>query len=121
MAKTRKKPEYYPEIQYSEWIDDIGPELLKTPKEFDFSKCLNFLARSPLEPCHKVQNNTLYKLEKFDGQMVQINLRFAYTLKKRFVEAFGEKFSFCEQPYYLFPTPRDISRLWACSINRPNK
>ena len=74
MAKTRKKPEYYPDFQYGERIDESGPKLLKTPNEFDFSQCLNFLARSPLEPCHKVHNSTLYKLEKSDGQMVLMKI-----------------------------------------------
>jgi DNA-3-methyladenine glycosylase II len=41
----------------------------------------------------------------------QINLRFAYTLKKRFVESFGEKFTFHRRHYYLFPTPQSISCL----------
>ncbi len=175
--------------------------ILKTPKEFNFSQCLNFLARSPLEPCHKVQNNTLYKLEKFDGQMVlmkigccrdqsigiefltprpgksvrtraaryvrhwfdldtdlrpfyrmagedpvlkkitadlyglriltipdlfegitwaiigqQINLRFAYTLKKRFVDSFGEELTFQRRHYYLFPTPQKIAALRIADI-----
>lgn len=40
----------------------------------------------------------------------QINLTFAYTLKKRFVESFAEKFSFDNQLYYLFPTPQVISQ-----------
>ncbi len=176
--------------------DENSSIILKTPKEFNFPQCLNFLARSPLETCHKVHNRTLYKLEKFEGQPVllkigcranqsicidfltprpgksirdkvakyvwqwfdldtdlrpfyrmaskdpvlhritadlyglriltipnlfealcwaiigqQVNLRFAYTLKKRFVESFGEKFTFHRRSYYLFPTPHQISRL----------
>jgi len=157
-------------------------------------QCLKFLTRSALEPCHVVENNILYKLEKFEGKPVllkircpdpdtiriefltprpkksirakvakyvwhwfdlatdlrpfyrmaahdpvlknvtqhlyglrlvtiadlfeaicwaiigqQINLTFAYTLKKRFVESFGEKFSFENKQYYLFPTPQAIA------------
>ena len=41
----------------------------------------------------------------------QINLRFAYTLKKRFVESFGEKFTFRGGHYYLFPIPQKIAGL----------
>jgi DNA-3-methyladenine glycosylase II len=46
----------------------------------------------------------------------QINLRFAYTLKRRFVETFGEKFIFHRRPYYLFPTPQTVSCLRVADI-----
>ena len=59
--------------------DENSLIVLKTPKEFNFPQCLNFLARSPLEPCHKVQNNTLYKLEKFDGQMVLMKIGSSFS------------------------------------------
>ncbi|HEY8936856.1 MAG TPA: DNA-3-methyladenine glycosylase [Cyclobacteriaceae bacterium] len=41
----------------------------------------------------------------------QINLQFAYTLKQRFVESFGEKIIFKDRPYYLFPQPEVVVRL----------
>lgn len=41
----------------------------------------------------------------------QINLAFAYTLKKRFVERFGESLSFEGITYWLFPSPDVISNL----------
>jgi DNA-3-methyladenine glycosylase II len=41
----------------------------------------------------------------------QINLSFAYTLKRRFVENFGEKFIFQNKTYWLFPTPDRIDQL----------
>jgi DNA-3-methyladenine glycosylase II len=41
----------------------------------------------------------------------QINLAFAYTLKRRFVETFGEKFEFEGHTYWLYPTPEVISEL----------
>jgi DNA-3-methyladenine glycosylase II len=193
----------FPDFPYGKWVDEAASVLLKLPKEFDFSQCLQFLARSPLEPCHKVDNNTLYKLEKFEGEPVlmkihghnkrtlciefltprpkksiramvakyvwhwfdldtdlrpfyqmakkdpvlknvaknfyglriltiadlfeaicwaiigqQINLAFAYTLKKRFVEAFGEKFCFDKEEYYLFPTPQVISQQSVADLRR---
>lgn len=41
----------------------------------------------------------------------QINLAFAYTLKRRFVESYGRSVK-CEGiQYWLFPTPRDIATL----------
>jgi DNA-3-methyladenine glycosylase II len=41
----------------------------------------------------------------------QINLQFAYTLKQRFVEQFGEKHTVGDRVYYLFPTPQVVSIL----------
>jgi DNA-3-methyladenine glycosylase II len=41
----------------------------------------------------------------------QINLQFAYTLKQRFVEQFGERLQWKNQSYYLFPTPQVVSGL----------
>ena len=41
----------------------------------------------------------------------QINLNFAYSLKKRMVEQWGEGFSFEEKTYYHFPEPAIIAKL----------
>lgn len=41
----------------------------------------------------------------------QINLQFAYTLKQRFVENFGEKLSWKDQHYFLFPSPARVATL----------
>jgi DNA-3-methyladenine glycosylase II len=41
----------------------------------------------------------------------QINLQFAYTLKQRFVESFGERLSWNNQDYFLFPTPAQVAVL----------
>jgi DNA-3-methyladenine glycosylase II len=41
----------------------------------------------------------------------QINLQFAYTLKQRFVEQFGEKLIFGEEDYHLFPRPEAVALL----------
>lgn len=41
----------------------------------------------------------------------QINLPFAYTLKSRFVEQFGERLHWNNQSYYLFPTPQVVAGL----------
>ncbi|WP_394189962.1 DNA-3-methyladenine glycosylase family protein [Paenisporosarcina quisquiliarum] len=41
----------------------------------------------------------------------QINLTFAYTLKKRFVEQFGESLSHGEQTYWLYPSAARIATL----------
>lgn len=43
----------------------------------------------------------------FIGQ--QINLTFAYTLKRRLVERFGEPVPFGDRTYWLFPTPERLS------------
>ncbi len=41
----------------------------------------------------------------------QINLQFAYTLKQRFVENFGEKLVTSHDTYYLFPRPDTVALL----------
>lgn len=41
----------------------------------------------------------------------QINIQFAHTLKQRFVENFGEKLSWNNQHYFLFPTPERVATL----------
>lgn len=41
----------------------------------------------------------------------QINLQFAYTLKQRFVEKFGERLFFEGQDYFLFPHPESVAVL----------
>jgi len=39
----------------------------------------------------------------------QINLGFAYTLKQRFVQTFGERLAFGENEYFLFPSPQTVA------------
>lgn len=41
----------------------------------------------------------------------QINLQFAYTLKQKFVEKFGDAFTVKEDIYYLFPQPETVAQL----------
>lgn len=41
----------------------------------------------------------------------QINLQFAYTLKQRFVEQFGERINHDGTDYFLFPQPKIVSQL----------
>jgi len=41
----------------------------------------------------------------------QINLTYAYTLKRRFVEAFGKPIAYGDEHYWLFPTPETIASL----------
>lgn len=41
----------------------------------------------------------------------QINLQFAYTLKKRLVEAFGETIAYRRREYWLFPAPAAVAGL----------
>ena len=46
----------------------------------------------------------------------QINVQFAYTIKQRFVEQFGEKLTLDNQNHYLFPTPEVVSTLTSESL-----
>ncbi len=39
----------------------------------------------------------------------QINLGFAYTLKQRFVQTFGERVAVNKDEYFLFPSPRTVA------------
>jgi DNA-3-methyladenine glycosylase II len=41
----------------------------------------------------------------------QINLQFAYTLKQRFVENFGERLTHNSREYFLFPRPEKVAQL----------
>jgi DNA-3-methyladenine glycosylase II len=41
----------------------------------------------------------------------QINLKFAYTLKRRFVEKYGEGLSYGSEDYFIFPAPEKIASL----------
>jgi DNA-3-methyladenine glycosylase II len=41
----------------------------------------------------------------------QINLSFAYQLKKRFVESFGSRLQFNGRTYFLFPEPQKVTGL----------
>jgi DNA-3-methyladenine glycosylase II len=185
----------FPDFPYGKWVDEGTTVLLMPPAEFDFLQCLKFLGRSPLEPCHAIENDALFKLEQFDGEPIlmkirgaggnrlsiefitrrpkksiraqvakyvwqwfdldtdlkpfyrmsrkdpvlkdvaanfyglriltipdlfealcwaiigqQINLTFAYTLKKRFVETYGQKFCVDKKNYTLFPRPQVIAQ-----------
>lgn len=41
----------------------------------------------------------------------QINLQFAYTLKQRFVEKYGEEVEFNGKKHFLFPSPEIVSKI----------
>jgi DNA-3-methyladenine glycosylase II len=41
----------------------------------------------------------------------QINLQFAYTIKQRFVEQFGEKLEYDNHPHFLFPVAEKVALL----------
>jgi len=185
----------FPDFPVEKWDDRGTSAFLRLPREFDFAKCLKFLARSPQEPCHLVKQNTLYKVLKFEDDPIllkiqlrnkhslsieflakrpkrsirakaakyvwnwfdlethlkpfyrmakrdavlkhiadtyyglrmvsipdlfeaicwavmgqHINLNFAYILKKRFVQSFGERFRIDGRIFYLFPTPEMIAK-----------
>lgn len=48
----------------------------------------------------------------------QINLAFAYTLKKRFVESFGEKIIYNEIDYWIYPEPEVVSKLQVSDLTK---
>ena len=57
------------------WIEKGAAVFLRTPKEFDFTQCLKFLARSAKEPCHLIEDKTLYKPVKLDEESVVLKIR----------------------------------------------
>lgn len=58
-----------------------------------------------------IKINDLFECLSWAVMGQQINLKFAYTLKKRLVEKYGEKLIYEGESYYSFPTPRVISAL----------
>lgn len=46
----------------------------------------------------------------------QINLAFAYTLKRRFVEKYGENYIYKGKIYWLFPKPEVIAEIEICDL-----
>ena len=64
----------FPDFPYGKWIDKDSSVFLTLPKEFDFSQCLKFLARSFKEPCHAVEDDTLFKLLTFDDEPVLLKI-----------------------------------------------
>ncbi|MBB6217883.1 DNA-3-methyladenine glycosylase II [Anaerosolibacter carboniphilus] len=178
-----------------EWIDFNQYIELQLPSEFSFYECLVYLNRSDIECLHKVKDDGLYKLLKYEDSYVlfkinvhckrmritflnvvptswvkdqvagyvwdmfdlstdlslfiesmkndkilslliskyrglrvikmndlfegicwaimgqQINLKFAYTLKRKLVEKYGEKFSYSGEDFFIFPTPEKIAQL----------
>lgn len=48
----------------------------------------------------------------------QINLAFAYTLKKRFVESFGEKIIYNGKDYWIYPEPEVVSKLQVTDLTK---
>ncbi|MDP5275523.1 Ada metal-binding domain-containing protein [Chengkuizengella axinellae] len=182
----------HPNVHEVKWKDRVDVLDIEVPNEFDFIECLVILNRSDEECLHKVVQNELYKLLKFNKKFVlfkisfqnhltvtflngiptqwmraqiaryiwdmfdlgtditpfyssfksdhimgkltekfyglrlikinnlfealcwsilgqQINLRFAYTLKKRFVHQFAENFTYKDTQYWVFPTADQIA------------
>lgn len=58
-----------------------------------------------------VKINDLFECLSWAVMGQQINLKFAYTLKKRLVENYGEKLHFEGSDYFLFPSADMISKL----------
>ncbi len=99
------------EVFVEEWLDlerDLRPFYLLLKHDPDFS----FLA-DRYRGFHMVGIPDLYEclLWSITGQ--QINLSFAYKLKRRLVEAFGDHIRHGKNSYWLFPLPRRIAQ---CSV-----
>ncbi|NME04490.1 DNA-3-methyladenine glycosylase 2 family protein [Psychrobacillus sp. BL-248-WT-3] len=120
--------------------ESLKPNTLNipTPSDFCFEECLAHLMRSEQETMHQVINYSIYKAIKLDddepilfiiewkpdalhvrffealawaiiGQ--QINLTFAYTLKKRLVEKYGDFVEYDGKRFYTFPSFEMVASL----------
>ena len=89
---------------------DLGTDLSEFYKLAEADSILKLLI-------HKYKGLRIIKINDMFETMCwaiigqQINLKFAYTLKKRVVETYGEKMVYDNEEYFLFPTPQVISKL----------
>jgi len=106
------------------WNDEIAQEVVAYTRDwFDLDNDLSaFYAMSSRDPILRDVVPRLYGLRNMGipdlfealcwgiiGQ--QINLAFAYTLKRRFVETFGRQVRRGDVDCWLFPEPRDIAEM----------
>ncbi len=67
--------------------------------------------------CRKYRGLRIVKMEDLFEALCwaiigqQITLGFAYTMKRRLVETYGQRLVFGGEPYYLFPTPQALAPL----------
>ncbi|HLZ15971.1 MAG TPA: DNA-3-methyladenine glycosylase [Cyclobacteriaceae bacterium] len=108
-AKPNAKTEFQVETYIREWFDmetDLKP-FYKLARKDDLLKDLvkNFHGYRIIGQPDLFESLVWAVL----GQ--QINLQFAYTLKQRFVQRFGERIVLGEKDYYLFPEPKLVATL----------
>lgn len=92
-----------------EWFD-LDTDLNKFYKTADEDPILHKLT-SEYEGLRMMCLPDLFEALTWAVMGQQINLTFAYTLKKRFVEQFGESLSYGEQTYWLYPSAERIATL----------
>jgi len=108
-AKPNAKTEFQVETYIREWFDmetDLKP-FYKLARKDDLLKDLvkNFHGYRIIGQPDLFESLVWAVL----GQ--QINLQFAYTLKQRFVQQFGERIALGKKEYYLFPEPKLVAAL----------
>ncbi|RKP58011.1 DNA-3-methyladenine glycosylase 2 family protein [Cohnella endophytica] len=111
-------------LDEEEWSANVVQEIVSYVREwFDLDNDLTqFYAMAKNDPILSGVTSRLFGLRTMGipdlfealcwgiiGQ--QINLAFAYTLKRRFVETFGRKVRRGEIEVWLFPTPQNIAEL----------
>lgn len=57
-----------------EWNDFKNYIEIDVPEEFSFKQCMVYLNRSNIECLHKIKGDEFYKLLKFEGVYVLINI-----------------------------------------------
>lgn len=97
-------------IQYiKEWFDldnDLKPFYIMASKDCVLAPIVKTYGGS-----HIVGIPNLFEAIAWAVIGQQINLTFAYTLKRRFVQAFGESVEYGGRSYWLFPVPEKVANL----------
>jgi DNA-3-methyladenine glycosylase II len=96
-------------IYIREWFDldtDLGPFYRMARKD----ELLAPLVRA-YRGYHIVGQPDLFESLVWAVLGQQINLAFAYTLKSRFVKAFGQQVDWQDRPHYIFPLPAVVAEI----------
>ncbi len=88
------------------WFD-LNTDLEDFYKKISQDKNLNFLSKN-YEGLRLMNIPNLFEALCWAIIGQQINLKFAYTLKRRLVELYGQKISFQGKDFWHFPSPKEL-------------
>ena len=104
-AATKKEVKNYS----ADWLD-LNTDLAAFYKNVQKDKILNPLIKQ-FSGLRIIGLPDLFEALSWAIIGQQINLNFAYSLKQRLVEKYGDKMSFENQIYYRFPEPSTIAKI----------